>query len=342
MKVGEIGERELIQRVRRRVGSPAPGVSVGIGDDTAVLTVAPARSLLATTDLVIESIHFRRRYATPADIGWKAMAVNLSDIAAMGGTPRFALVAFACAEDTSVEEIDALYEGIHDAAEPYSVQVVGGDTSASPGGWIVNITLLGEIDGAPRLRSAARAGDVIAVTGSLGASAAGLASFESSHEPVVSLEDLEGVRRAHLRPAPRVTEGSWLGAADGVHAMIDCSDGLAADLGHVASESGVGARVWLDRLPVDPPTLRVAAALGLDPLRLAATGGEDYELVVTLAPEKFEALAAGLKAATGTLLTAIGEILPARQGLQFLDAQERPVTLGGGFEHFSSRSVWRP
>lgn len=339
MKVGEIGEREIIQRVRRRVGPPAPGVSVGIGDDSAVLAMAPGRSLVATTDLLIESIHFRRRYAMPADVGWKAMAVNLSDIAAMGGAPRFALVAFACAADTPLEEIDALYAGIQAAAEPYGVQIVGGDTSASPGGWVVNITLLGEIDGAPRLRSAARAGDVVAVTGFLGAAAAGLATFESLSEPAVSPEDLERVRRAHLRPAPRVAEGMWLGAANGVHAMIDCSDGLATDLGHIASESGVGARVKLDRLPVDPPTLRVAAALGLEPSRLATTGGEDYELLVTLAPEKLEALAAGLKAATGTSLTAVGEILPARHEIQFLDSHGRQVALGGGFDHFRKQSA---
>ncbi len=336
MKVEELGERGLIQRVRRRVGLPAPGVSVGIGDDAAVLTATPGRSLVVTTDLVIESVHFRRRYATPEDIGWKAMAVNLSDIAAMGGTPRFALVALACAPETPVEEIDALYAGMNAVAEPHGVQIVGGDTSASPDGWIVNVTLLGEMDRSPRLRSAARVGDLIAVTGSLGSSAAGLKTFESPLlPPSLASEDLAEVRRAHLRPTPRVAEGLWLGSADGVHAMIDCSDGLAADLGHVAAESGVGVKVWLPRLPVAPAAQRVAGALGLDPMKLAATGGEDYELLVTLSPEKLESLARDFSAATGTPLTPIGEIVPAAEGLQFLDALERPIALGGGFDHFS-------
>jgi thiamine-monophosphate kinase len=341
MKVEDIGERGLIHRLRRRVGPPAPGVSVGIGDDSAVLTMTPGGSLLVTTDLVIESIHFRRQYATPADIGWKAMAVNLSDIAAMGGTPRFAVVALACAAETPVEEIDALYEGLYAAAAPHGVSIIGGDTSASPDGWIVNVTVLGEINRIPRLRSAALPGDLIAVTGTLGASAAGLACFESPlPPPALAREDLDTVRQAHLRPTPRVAEGRWLGAADGVHAMIDCSDGLAADLGHVAAESGVGARVWLDRLPVSPAVHRVAAALGRNPITLAATGGEDYELLVTLQPARFETLAAELKAATGTFLTAIGEILVSSSwGLQFLDSQQRPVPIGRGFDHFRKRSA---
>lgn len=336
MKVEEIGERGLIQRVRRRVGPPAPGVSVGIGDDAAVLTATRGCSLVVTTDLVIESVHFRRRYATPEDIGWKAMAVNLSDIAAMGGRPRFALVALACASDTPVEEIDALYAGMNAVAGPHGVQIVGGDTSASPDGWIVNITLLGEIDRSPRLRSAAQVGDLIAVTGFLGSSATGLKSFESPLlPPSLASEDIAEVHRAHLRPTPRVAEGLWLGGADGVHAMIDCSDGVAADLGHIASESGVGVKVWLSRLPVATAAQRVASALGLDPMKLAAAGGEDYELLVTLSPEKFESLSRDFLAATGTPLTAIGEITPAAQGLQFLDALKRPATLGGGFDHFS-------
>jgi thiamine-monophosphate kinase len=339
MKAEEIGERGLIQRVRRRVGPPAPGVSVGIGDDAAVLTAARG-SLVVTTDLVIESVHFRRRYATPEDIGWKAMAVNLSDIAAMGGTPRFALVALACAPETPVEEIDALYAGMNAAAEPHGVQIVGGDTSASPDGWIVNVTLLGEIDRSPRLRSAAQVGDLIAVTGFLGSSAAGLKTFESPLlPPSLASEDLTEVRRVHLRPTPRVAEGLWLGGADGVHSMIDCSDGVATDLGHIASESGVGFKVWLPRLPVAQAAQRVAGALGLDPMKLAATGGEDYELLVTLSPEKFESLSRDFLAATGTPLTAIGEIVPAAEGLQFLDALERPVSLGKGFDHFRKRST---
>lgn len=334
MRVQRLGERGLIRRIRCAIGSPGPGIRVGIGDDGAVLEPTAGTRLLATTDLVIEDVHFRRRSADPADIGWKAMAVNLSDIAAMGGTPRFALVALACPEETEVEEVDLFYEGLTAAATPHGVRVVGGDTCASPAGWIVNVTLLGELAGPPRLRSGAQPNDVIAVTGSLGKSAAGLQVLEASRRPDLPLEVLDDVRRAHLRPVARIPEGMWLGAADGVHALIDLSDGLATDLVHIAAESGVAARVELARLPVAPAARAVAQVLALDPLRLATTGGEDYELLFTADRASVDALAAGLSSATGVAVTVIGEILAGSPQVSFVDAEGREVDVGEGFEHF--------
>src|SRR5262245_25742833 len=151
VSLGRLGERGLIRRIRKTgVASGGSGVEVGIGDDTAVLAVPSGQRLLATTDLVIEDVHFRRASAAPADIGWKALAVNLSDIAAMGGTPRWALVALALPTSTEVEDVDALYAGMRDAAAPHGVVIVGGDTSASRGGFVINVTLLGEHSGTPR------------------------------------------------------------------------------------------------------------------------------------------------------------------------------------------------
>lgn len=344
MKVAHLGERGLIRRIRQLVGAGAPGVAVGIGDDAAVLALTDNTKLLATTDLLLEGVHFRRAYAKPADIGWKAMAVNLSDIAAMGGTPRFALVALACPAETEVEAIEAFYAGMKAAAAPHGVVIVGGDTSSSPDGWIVNVTLLGELASAPRLRSGARPGDTILVTGMLGAAAAGLALLEATtgDEPGV-LERLdrevrETVSHAHLRPRARVEEGRWLGGAAGVSAMIDLSDGLATDLGHIASESGVGARVHLERLPISPAVRRVADAFGRDPAELAVAGGEDYELLLTADPAVVQRLAAGLQAATGTPLTVIGEVAEADAGVQFLNARGERARLGESFEHFSKRA----
>lgn len=340
MKVSELGERQVILRIRNAVGGLAPGVVAGIGDDCAVLTLPTSAKLLATTDLLLEGVHFRRRYAEPADIGWKAMAVNLSDIAAMGGTPRFALVAVACSPDTDVKQIDAFYEGMRLAAASHGVVIVGGDTAASPEGWIVNVTLLGELAHAPRLRSGARPGDLIAVTGTLGESAAGLALLEAAAgSTLASLDQAtrDTVSRAHLRPVARVAEGKWLGASPAVRAMIDLSDGLATDLGHLAFESRVGARVRLDQVPISPAVRSVAAALKNDPIGLAVTGGEDYELLLTADPAAFPGLAAEFQAATGTLLTAIGEIVEAAAGVQFVNARGERVQLGEGFEHFSPR-----
>ncbi|MBI3030879.1 MAG: thiamine-phosphate kinase [Candidatus Rokubacteria bacterium] len=334
MKVERLGEWGLIRRIRRTIGSGAPGVRVGIGDDTAVLQLTAGAWLLATTDLVIEGIHFRRRSAGPADIGWKAMAVNLSDIAAMGGTPRFALVALACPEETEVEDVDQFYDGLTAAAAPHGVALVGGDTSASPAGWIVNVTLLGEIEGAPRLRSGARPGDVVAVTGVLGRSAAGLAVLEAGRRPDLPGPVLDEVERAHLRPAARVAEGKWLATHDAVHGMIDLSDGLATDLGHIATESALAARVALPRLPVAPSARAVAQALGLDPVELATTGGEDFELLFTMERSAAEVIATSLGSATGAAVTVIGEISDGAPGVTFLDAEGRAVDVGHGYEHF--------
>ncbi len=341
MKVSELGERGVILRIRNAAGAPASGVAVGIGDDCAVLTLPERAKLLATTDLLLEDIHFRRRSAHPADIGWKAMAVNLSDIAAMGGTPRFALVALACPAETEVEEIEAFYEGMRLAAGPHGVAIVGGDTSRAPDGWIVNLTLLGELEGAPRLRSGARPGDLIAVTGTLGEAAAGLALLEEAAVGIspdtLDQATRDKVRQAHLRPVARVAEGKWLGASPAVRAMIDLSDGLATDLRHVTGESRVGARVHLERLPISSAVRSVAVALGRDPIELAVTGGEDYELLFTADPAAVQGLAPGLEAATGTPLTVIGEVVEARAGVQFVNTRGEPVPLREGFEHFSPR-----
>jgi thiamine-monophosphate kinase len=340
VSVARLGERGLIRRIQGSAVAVAgtPGVEVGIGDDTAVLAVPAGHKLLATTDLLIEDVHFRRASAGPPDIGWKAMAVNLSDIAAMGGVPRWALVALAIPADTDVEAVDAFYAGLVEAARPHGVTVVGGDTSASPGGWMVNVTLLGLHPGEPRLRSQARRGDAVVVTGSLGASAAGLHALEIGLDRAraagVPGAGLGEITRAHLRPRARVAEGRWLGQAPGVHAMMDCSDGLATDLGHICRESGVGAQVRLDRVPVAAAAREAARALGADARVWAVSGGEDYELLLTCDPAATERLIAGLREATGTPLTLIGRIEGPAGAPVFVDAAGDPVAMAGGFEHF--------
>ena len=347
--LGRLGERALIRRIRNTgVAALNSGVEVGIGDDAAVLAVPAGNRLLATTDLVIEDVHFRRSSAAPADIGWKALAVNLSDIAAMGGTPCWALVALAVPADTDVDAVDAFYAGMEDAAAPHGVTVVGGDTAASPDGWMVNVTLLGLHPGAPRLRSQARHGDMIAVTGSLGASAAGLFALEMgldrARERGVAPGRLAEITRAHLRPRARVAEGRWLGQAAGVHAMMDCSDGLATDLGHICRESGVGARVRLHRVPVAAAAREAADVLGQDAWQWAVGGGEDYELLLTCGAEAAERLAVGIADATGTPLTFIGQMDGPSGEVVFVDDGDVPVTMRPGYEHFrvTSTSMDKP
>jgi thiamine-monophosphate kinase len=339
VSVRELGELELIRRIREGGGgAPAAGVPVGIGDDAAVLSVTPGSSLLATTDLVIEDVHFRRAWATPADIGWKAMAVNLSDIAAMGGIPRWALIGLAVPGDTPAADVERFYGGLREAASPHGVTVVGGDTSQSPRGWFINVTLLGEHPGRPQLRSTARAGDAVAVTGALGRSAAGLTLLEMGADEARrhGLPDalVDEVASAHLRPRARVAEGRWLGAAPAVHAMLDCSDGLATDLGHICRESAVGARVALDLVPIASGAEAAARALGHDPVQWATSGGEDYELLLTCDPAEVERLSTAFRKSTGTPLTVIGEIEAGKSGIVWLDADGNPVALPAGFEHF--------
>jgi thiamine-monophosphate kinase len=329
-----VQELALIRGIRNQAGQ-GRGVRVGIGDDCAVLDPEPGAALLATTDLLIEDVHFRRSYATPADVGWKALAVNLSDIAAMGGRPRWALVALACPPSTETDEVEMFYDAAMALARQHEVAIVGGDTSASPAGWVVNVTLLGDASRPPLLRSTARAGDIVAVTGPLGRSAAGLAllSGRASHS-ALDPADVDDVRQAHLRPLPRLREGRWLAEAGGVTAMIDLSDGLVTDLGHLAEESGVGARIDVDRVPVSASARRVAAACGGEALAWATGGGEDYELLLACDPRAWERLRRGLEDATGRSLHAIGAMVAAPAGLTFLDAAGAPVSLGRGFEHF--------
>ncbi len=336
--VRALGELGLIQRIRAAPGvSCAAGVAVGIGDDTAVLEVTPSAVLLATTDLLVEDVHFRRATATAREIGWKALAVNMSDIAAMGGTPRWALVALALPASAEVEEVDEFYAGLREAAAPHGVIVVGGDTSASTAGWVVNVTLLGEHRGTPRLRSMGRSGDAVAVTGTLGGAAAGLAALEAGGAEALSrmtTEALEEITRAHRRPNARVAEGRFLADVGAVHALMDCSDGLSTDLGHICRESGLAARIEVDRLPVSPAVHEAARALGRDPVAWATGGGEDYELLLTCDPAAAADLAAGLAAATGTRLTVIGELASGAPGIAWVGARGEPIAVVAGYEHF--------
>lgn len=349
MSLHRTGELELIRLIRGATACDgAPGVLTGIGDDSAVLAISHGAALLATTDLLIEDVHFRRAYASPRDIGWKALAVNLSDIAAMGGNPLFALVGLAMPASAELADVEAFYSGMSEAAAPHGVSIVGGDISASPSGWMINVTVLGEHTGTPRLRSAAKPGDAVAVTGVLGRAAAGLAVLELGErralETGLSARITNELSLAHLHPTARIREGRWLGSAPGVHAMLDCSDGLATDLAHICRESHVEARVMIDRIPVAPAVLEAARALGGDARRWATSGGEDYELLLTCTREAIEHLAAGLREATGTTLTLIGEIDQPRTGqprtgepkasVTFLEASGEPVRVPAGYEHF--------
>jgi thiamine-monophosphate kinase len=257
-------------------------VEVGVGDDAAVLEPTPGRRLVVTTDVLVDGQHFSAELSEPEDWGWKAVAVNLSDLAAMGAEARWLVVALTVPPATGSELLDRVYAGLRDACRAYSVALAGGDTSAGPA-LSLAVTAIGEAERVVT-RAGARPGDRLAVSGPLGAAAAGLALLRRDDQPAGALLDrFPALAAAHRRPEPRLAAGRRLAAA-GASAMLDVSDGLAGDALHLAEASGVGVEVDDGALPVAPGVAEAAALLGLDPVELALAGGEDYVLAAALPP----------------------------------------------------------
>jgi thiamine-monophosphate kinase len=280
--LSQLGEFGLIAKIRKRF--PAPDGVTGIGDDCAILPQQSGRNTLVSTDMLIEGTHFLRRDISPYDLGWKSAAVNISDIAAMGGHPTATFLSLALPATITTEWTDEFLRGYAELSERFGVPLLGGDTTASPDRICINVTVLGEcpsVRGA-LLRSGARKGDVICVTGALGDSAAGLKAILDG---VKRDPDVQRLIDRHYRPTPRVPEGEQLRMALGVNAMMDLSDGLASDLQHILDASEVDAEIDVTAIPLSPALKRVCAAQGWDPVRLAVSGGEDYELLFTCTPQ---------------------------------------------------------
>lgn len=330
MKLQEIGEFGIIGRISSRVADGA-GVRIGIGDDAAAAEPTPGRWLLVTSDMLLEGVHFDLSYTDPYRLGRKSLAVNLSDVAAMGGEPRHFLLSLAVPPGVTVEFLDRFTEGMLDLAREHGVTLMGGDTCRSSSGLVISVTLHGEQ--IPELvvrRGGARPGDHVFVTGTVGDSALGLELLRQG-------ERQGWVVERHLDPTPRVRAGLALARAGLPSAMIDVSDGIAADLGHILELSGVGARLVLDRLPLSPAFRALAPAVTPDPALLALTGGEDYELLFTVPAERSGEVAP-LLAESGLTATPIGEIT-AGCGLVLTGADGREVPLaGGGYNHFAAIS----
>lgn len=331
--VSAVGEFPLIARLARRLKPPNPDVVVGIGDDVAVFRIGPDRHVLATCDVQVAGVHFLPDRVDPFRLGRRCAAINVSDIAAMGGRPTHFLVSLGLPGDTAVAFLEALYGGLSEEAARWGADVVGGNVSRAPA-LFIDLTLLGEAGGQVLRRSGARPGDRVLVTGRLGASAAGLALVLDPALQVAG-PDREQVLEAHLTPTPRLREAQAIVAAGGATAMIDVSDGLAQDLGHICDASGVGVRVWAAALPVDEATRRVAAAAGRDVLELALGGGEDYELLFTARPDAADAIVAAVREATGTPVAVIGEVVPAEAGRRLVLPDGRETELAPrGWRHF--------
>ena len=342
-----LGELGLLRRFRARTSPLPPDVVAGIGDDASILRPSLGLAVVATVDVLVEGTDFRWEWCAPEAVGQKGVTVSLSDVGAMGAVPKYALVALGLPPDMPVDRVDGLTRGIWETAEAAGVSVVGGDISEAPC-LILSLTVIGEGE-VERLvrRSGAKVGETIWVTGSLGRAAAGLRALKAGYRITPSgVMGRRGRRispqarkalwetiRAQLYPVARYREGRVLAEAGLASAMIDLSDGLASDLGRVAEESGQGAQIFANRIPVDSHTKQVGRLLGLDPLEWAVGGGEDFELLFTSGADPIRI--------QDTLVRngfarphPIGEVLPKQEGLFLVGSRGAREPLAGGFEHF--------
>ena len=334
--VGDLGERVLIERIRARVPAAPSWVHVGIGDDAAV--VEPERNTLdvLTTDALIEGVHFERRFAPPEAIGHKALAVSLSDLAAMGAAPRVALLSLGLPPTLPVADLDALVGGLLALAARFRTTLAGGNISRSPGPLIVDVMAVGSVRRRRLLvRSGARPGDAVFVSGWIGQAAAGLASClarGAQAGPGEGQSVPEACEARFLRPEPRVRLGLLLGRGRVASACIDLSDGLAAGLAALAGESRVGLVVDADAVPIDDETARWFAGQGLDAVDAACAGGEDYELLFTVPPRRLRAFAGVESRAGGVPCARIGTV--TRGGTCIWRRGGIDRALPAGFTHF--------
>lgn len=287
MDLKKIGEFGLIDQISKGINLPE-GV-IGIGDDCAVIPQNSGMETLVSTDMLIEGTHFLLDDITPYRLGWKSAAVNISDIAAMGGRCTGSFLSFALPKGLQKEWMDEFIRGYKEISEIYDCPLLGGDTTSSPDRLCISVTVSGECAlGTSRKRSAAREGDLICVTGPLGDSAAGLQIILQGLERD---EDAEILIQRHYLPRPRIKEGLAIAATPGAHAMMDISDGIASDLRHILKASSKGAVIDTEVIPMSEEFRRKCTATGWDAVKLAVSGGEDFELLFTISEEGEKELA---------------------------------------------------
>lgn len=330
--VSEIGERGLIDRIRRRLPPPPPELAVGPGDDAAVLTGDRGALQILTTDAVIEGVHFDLRFSSPADVGYKALAVNVSDVAAMGGTARVALLSLMLPESTLTRTVDELLDGFLSLAASLKVALAGGNISRSPGPLIADVTVVGSAK--PRkvlTRGGGKPGDAVFVSGSIGAAAAGLGWLRSHREAEPNGFLAECIHR-HRRPEPRSRLGALLGRTRAATACMDLSDGLADAVRQLAEASGTGAKIDASAVPVHPGAVEWFQSLGKDPLDATIGGGDDYELLFTVSSRRMGRLRGVSRLLRGVPITRIGELTKDNS----IDLVRGGVSgpLPHGFSHF--------
>jgi len=334
---GEFGFIEAL-RTRTHTSSHSQSIVKGIGDDAAVVRTTTGKDLLITTDLLVEDVDFRRSNTSPFLLGHKALAVSLSDIAAMGARPRWCLLSIGIPSDVwDSKFVDELYEGLLSLAERYDVHLIGGDVSRTDQKIVIDSIVAGECSFSTAIgRSGANPGDLIFVTGSLGGAGGGLRLLErGAHLPEsdtsAEVHALDQLLLRHLRPEPRVGWGLVLGQEQLATSMIDVSDGLSSDINHLCNESKVGALIDSTLLPIDKYVTELCGRRALDPLQLALHGGEDFELLFTIAPDKVERLP---KRVDGIGITKVGIITSANEGVKIQEGRHVWDLKPEGWKHF--------
>jgi thiamine-monophosphate kinase len=352
LTVADLGERALIERIRARL-TPAPWIIVGPGDDAAVLAPERGAHEVITTDALVETVHFDCRFVPPEAIGSRALAVNLSDLAAMGALPRAALLSLILPDRFAVEALDRLVDGFLAMAGRHRVSLVGGNITRSPGPLVVDVTALGSVRPRRALRrEGARPGDLVYVTGTLGDAAVGLLHLQAAAQADVGVPpgaatagagvlqgghaelawDVERCAERYLRPEPRVRAGVLLGRGRAAASCVDLSDGLADGVAQIAAASSVGVEIDVETLPISAAVRHFYTALGRDPIEAVLRGGDDYELVFTVRPAHRGRLR-GVRQRLGDLpITRIGVVTAERKLL--LTSAHGTRELPPGFEHF--------
>jgi thiamine-monophosphate kinase len=332
MKMRELGEFGFIDRIKKDCLVRSEGIIKAMGDDCAVLKSTDGSAILLTTDMLVEDVHFKCDQTTPILLGRKSLAVNISDIAAMGGNPKEALVAIAIPEETEIEFLDGLYDGIKSIAAEYDINLLGGDTVSSPENLVISITLMGEAaEDEVLYRSGASVGDIIFLTGTVGSSAAGLDIAVEKRR--FAKKDL--LLAAHFDPVPHVKAGLIMASSKAANSLIDVSDGVASDLRHICTESGVGAIIEFARVPVTQLLREYCKKYDLSLEELALHGGEDYVLLGTAPEKSVKNLEKALKSDDCSFFP-VGEIVEERRiMLKDLKGDIRELT-ARGYDHFGA------
>ncbi|MBD3224991.1 MAG: thiamine-phosphate kinase [Caldithrix sp.] len=333
MKLSDIGEFGLIEKF---IEPPFVHLQqkgqTGIGDDCAILPYDRKHVQLLTTDLLIGGSHFLRHKISPADLGFKSLAVNLSDIAAMGGTPIGSILSIALPGELDVQWIEHFMQGYHQLSDKEGTPLLGGDTTKSENNIVINVAVLGRMDAARvKLRSGAQTGDIICVPDVLGDSAGGLQCLLNDVPRDASTEPLY---HQHFRPYPKMAEGQWFAAQRGVHAMLDISDGVSSDLMHILNRSSAAAEVNVDAIPLSEALQENGRRLNWNIMELALAGGEDYSLLITVDGPSYSGIAKQFEQTFKRPLHAIGKIIKGDPQITYLSNGKIVSPFKQGYTHF--------